>query len=195
MYIPKIYRNADFSKLDQELQDDFKNQLGKSKGVCLLGDSGVGKSYAMYAFARRLEVTMGQDKEIAPCEEYPKGHFKRGTDIMFYDVDILIHKFRDFSDENETLNYLTGQSGRTGENHNVLFLDDLGVQKNSDFAIEKLTMILNYRTGEELPTFISTNYSPEELAEQLGKRIYSRVQSLCKMIPMVGEDRRKGEIK
>lgn len=190
--IPTIFKNADFSELDKELQEDFKNQAKKGKGIVLFGDSGVGKSYILYAATKFFEETIGKTKEISPCEEYPKGYVASGIEIMFYDVDNLIHKLRNYNSEYDgevLLNKLTsGESNRS-----VLFLDDLGVEKTSSFAIEQLTMICNYRYQWCLPTFISTNYIPEEMAEMLGKRIYSRIQGMCKFIPIVGDDKRLKE--
>jgi len=59
----------------------------------------------------------------------------------------------------------------------VLVLDDLGVERETDWAAEKLFQILNHRYQSELPTVIVTNCRLEELPP----RIYDRLSDddLC----------------
>ncbi len=54
----------------------------------------------------------------------------------------------------------------------LLVLDDLGAEKQSDFAIEKLETIVNHRYNEELPLVVTTN----KPLGQLSPRIASRLQ-------------------
>jgi len=161
--------------------------------VLLFGDSGVGKTRILYAVAKFFEETIGKIKRIEPTEKHSRGTVIGGVKIKFCTVDEMIHQLRDFRDEYGGEVYLRELTSKSDMN-DVLFLDDLGVEKTSDFAIEHLTMILNHRCQELLPTFISTNYLPEEMMENLGKRIYSRLQGMCKFVPVVGDDRRVNEV-
>ena len=52
-----------------------------------------------------------------------------------------------------------------------LVLDDLGVEKPSDWAKEKLFQLLNHRHVEALPTVITTNRPVADLDPRLGSRL------------------------
>ena len=54
----------------------------------------------------------------------------------------------------------------------LLILDDLGVEKSTEWAIYKLDTLINHRWLEELPMVFTTNLTPE----QLEKRIRSRIK-------------------
>lgn len=53
----------------------------------------------------------------------------------------------------------------------LLVLDDLGVEKPSPWANEKLFQLLNHRHVEELPTVITTNTAVEDLDPRLSSRM------------------------
>lgn len=57
----------------------------------------------------------------------------------------------------------------------LLFLDDLGAEKSTEWAIETLSLIIDRRDREMLPTIITSNLSLEEIAEKLSGRISSRM--------------------
>jgi DNA replication protein DnaC len=48
-------------------------------------------------------------------------------------------------------------------NADVLFLDDLGAQQGKPWETERLFQILDRRLNSGLPTFVTTNLTPEEL--------------------------------
>ncbi len=71
----------------------------------------------------------------------------------------------------------------------VLLLDDLGVERPSDDAGLKLYRIIDERMMNNLPTFITSNFSIAELGsryydEMLGKRITSRIAQLCEIMQL-----------
>ena len=56
----------------------------------------------------------------------------------------------------------------------LLVLDDLGVEKPSDWAKEKLFQLLNHRHVEQLPTVITTNTPLDELDPRLSSRMMEK---------------------
>ncbi len=72
----------------------------------------------------------------------------------------------------------------------LLVLDDLGVEKASDFSTLMLYLIINRRCSNELTTIITSNLSIDEINERLSTRIGSRIKGMCKIIGMTGHDRR-----
>ncbi len=74
----------------------------------------------------------------------------------------------------------------------ILILDDLGVEKNTDWAIQNIYLIVDRRYREEARTFFSSNLTLQELSERLGDRIASRIAGMTQVITMTGKDRRIG---
>jgi DNA replication protein DnaC len=73
----------------------------------------------------------------------------------------------------------------------VLILDDLGVEKTSDWAFQLLYILINRRYENQKKTIITSNFSLEELSKRLGDdRISSRIQGMCKLIEKSGNDYR-----
>jgi DNA replication protein DnaC len=75
-------------------------------------------------------------------------------------------------------------------NANIIVLDDLGVERSSEFAIQSLYIIIDKRYSEMRPTIITSNLSLEEIDVKLGDRIASRIAGMCRVIELKGRDRR-----
>jgi DNA replication protein DnaC len=75
-------------------------------------------------------------------------------------------------------------------NAKVLYLDDLGTEKPSDWAISTLFLLIDRRYSEMLRTVISSNLSLDQLADRLDDRIASRIAGMCEVVRMEGKDRR-----
>lgn len=73
----------------------------------------------------------------------------------------------------------------------LLILDDLGVERVTEWSLEILFKIVDYRYNEELPILITTNCTPEELKEHVGDRIFDRIRSMCALVPVTSPSRRK----
>jgi DNA replication protein DnaC len=72
----------------------------------------------------------------------------------------------------------------------VLFLDDLGAGKGTEWTEEVLYRIINHRSENYLPTIITTNIVTERMYDVFGDRVTSRLIGMAKILPMMGEDRR-----
>lgn len=73
-----------------------------------------------------------------------------------------------------------------------LCLDDLGVEKFSDFAMQTLYLIINERYERMRTTVITSNSDLSTLAEKMGDdRLVSRISGMCQIIHFGGKDRRK----
>lgn len=78
----------------------------------------------------------------------------------------------------------------------LLVLDDLGKGSKSDWAVERIYMLLDYRNTHKLPTIITSNYDLGEVAELLStdeqskEAIASRIGGMCRGVRMSGGDRR-----
>ncbi|WP_215456638.1 ATP-binding protein [Streptomyces sp. ATCC 21386] len=72
----------------------------------------------------------------------------------------------------------------------LLFLDDLGAAKPSEWAEEVIYRLVNHRYDHCLPSLFASNLAPKGLADTLGARVASRLTQMCDRIAIKGEDRR-----
>ena len=72
----------------------------------------------------------------------------------------------------------------------VLIIDDLGANKATEWVRQITYYIINEREQRMLPIVITSNFSLEEIAEQIDSRISSRIAGMCKSIKLSGKDRR-----
>lgn len=80
------------------------------------------------------------------------------------------------------------------ERYDLLALDDLGVERPTEWAMETLTGLIDARVAAGLPIIVTSNYSLGELRDRWGgmpgMRIASRLGGACERIEMTGPDRR-----
>ena len=76
------------------------------------------------------------------------------------------------------------------ENINLLVIDDLGQEKDSEWVRQTLYQVVNRRYERMLPTVITTNLSQDGLANHLGHPVYSRLYEMCGTIEMGASDYR-----
>lgn len=108
-----------------------------------------------------------------------------GLWIEFYDLILEIQS-----------GYSTGQSkerieaARTAE---WILLDDVGdLDRNEETTDRRhiLYQLINYRHNHQLPTLITTNLSPRQIAQQFGGRTAERLLESCAIVPMDGANLR-----
>jgi DNA replication protein DnaC len=71
----------------------------------------------------------------------------------------------------------------------IVFIDDLGTERPSEFALEQLYEFVNRAYNLGLPLFVTTNLSPSDLQHRLGQndevagaRVVSRLIEMCKLV-------------
>lgn len=126
------------------------------KGLLLWGNVGTGKSYLAGCIANAL--------------------LDRGVAVLMTNFSRLLNRLTDFSagDKNAYIQSLNA--------YRLLIVDDLGVERGSDFVKEQVFQIVDsrYRTG--LPMIVTTNLplgalkNPRDLAYA---RIYDRLLERC----------------
>jgi DNA replication protein DnaC len=72
----------------------------------------------------------------------------------------------------------------------VLILDDLGVEKFTEWSQEKLYELLDARYAAMRQTIITSNFDLDQLAGLTHDRITSRISEMCTVKKMGGNDRR-----
>jgi DNA replication protein DnaC len=73
----------------------------------------------------------------------------------------------------------------------LLHVDDVGAERTSDWVLEQLYAIVNARYEDERSVTITTNLERDELVEQIKERTVSRLEEMCTLVPLYGEDARR----
>ncbi|MFE4828020.1 ATP-binding protein [Streptomyces sp. NPDC056672] len=73
----------------------------------------------------------------------------------------------------------------------LLFLDDLGTAKSSEWTEELTYRLINHRYEHLRPTLITTNLPTAELRATLGDRVASRLAEMTERVILTGPDRRR----
>jgi len=72
----------------------------------------------------------------------------------------------------------------------TLCIDDIGAEKMTAFVQQITYYIINHREQDMLHTIITSNYSLQQIDDQIDERVSSRIGGMCKIIKMTGKDRR-----
>jgi len=177
----KLFKDEKMKLFPKLIQTGLRRtNLRASKGgfesMYLFGPTGVGKTF----------------KACQNALEAMKWDFMQGkiTTCGFYNVPNLLLRIKNtFSKdavESEMAVY------KELRDYSYLILDDLGVEKNSEWSFQTLYVIISYRYDNMLPIIITSNYSLEELAVKMGQeRITSRIGQMCKIEGVENIDLRK----
>ncbi|MET7989844.1 ATP-binding protein [Amycolatopsis sp. NPDC005232] len=139
----------------------------RGPSILLVGRTGVGKTHAAYgALSRYIDA----------------GGHCRPTVVTAADLYAQLRP-RPGRDSEE----LFEQHARA----NLLFVDDLGAAKSSEWVEEINYRLINARYNNNLPTLITSNVPPTELGAILGDRVASRLTEMCTTVVLKGHDRRR----
>lgn len=178
----KVGLSGAYLDADCELGHRLDELVKRGRGAYLWGRPGRGKTYAA-ACAVRLEMER-------------RGYGLGATDLRserrlparIVSTASLLSEERD--------GYDGGRKGAVERASAVglLVLDDMGVEKATDWAVEQLTKLVDARVNAGLPTIVTSNLSLGQLAEQWGgisgERLVSRLAGACERIEVTGVDRR-----
>lgn len=136
----------------------------KPRGLCLFGDTGVGKT--------RIAATAAW----ARLERFA---------LRWVSVPVLMAQVgAGFSDEGrrEAIATIAGAG--------PLVLDDLDKVNPSEWSRQQLFAAIDSRIAADAPLLITTNLPPSQLGEKFGEPVASRIVGSCDVISLHGEDRR-----
>jgi DNA replication protein DnaC len=185
--IAKRFLNASLN----DFSESYQKQIRTDSGLYLYGPRGTGKTHLMAAKMKN---------EILNIE--PIATHKHESDIISHYSEPLNRCYPLFISVPELLLKLRGTFNNsysetseqeileTYSSTNFLFLDDLGTEKASDWAVSTLYLLVERRYSQMLRTIISSNLSLDELADHLDDRISSRIAGMCQVVHMKGKDRR-----
>ena len=165
------YKSITFDKLkgtpaNKEIMDYIRNWDKNPIGGFITSNCGTGKTSMMICLYKKI---------LNESE----------TGCSFFTLYDLITRIKNqmFEGTDKTLKYV--------KEVDVLFLDDVGVEKPTEYVIETFYSIINTRYNNELPTFISTNLSLKDFKSMFGDRFLSRFYECCKFFKIEDKDYRR----
>jgi len=139
----------------------------KPQSLILTGDPGRGKTYFSYCLVRGTVEKFG----IASTRWFKSKQLD----------DRIVQEMSKFGSASSFINSLCEVP--------FLFIDDFGVDRDTERAQRDYYEIIDNRWEDEKPTIISTNLSPKRIEETYGERIFSRFKD-SKWIKFTGPDLR-----
>jgi DNA replication protein DnaC len=156
-------------------------------GLLLTGSIGVGKTHLAVGILQSLVS-------------------EHGATGLFYDYRDLLKQVQ--NSYNNQVRETELEILRPVFDAEVLVLDELGAAKPTDWVWDTVAHILNTRYNDRRTTIITTNYSnlgplgsvggdaagrmrEETLGDRIGERMRSRLQEMCVVVEMNGEDFRQ----
>jgi DNA replication protein DnaC len=118
-----------------------------------------------------------------------KAALDAGRSVAIYSLPRLLNLLREAMDSQEgKLDFIDRLTAV-----DLLHIDDLGAENQTDWVLEQLYSIVNARYESERAIVATTNLMPDELSDRLGERTVSRLVEICgDLISLCGEDMRVG---
>lgn len=154
---PDRFAHAFADDMDPKLKAWAKTCDG-SKGLFIYGSVGTGKTFGIYALAKlfRANRVKAVVKNVPDWLDHLRSHYDNSRS------------------EQEIKDELREEA--------VMFLDDIGSEKQTDWTNEIMYRLVNNRYEQIRPTIFSSNLDLEEIGKRYGDRIASRI------VEMVGGD-------
>lgn len=145
---------------------NFTAMREQGTGLLLCGQVGTGKSFLAAAIANEL--------------------ISQGTPCLMTNFSRIISRISEkFGGDQKYLDNLN--------RFDLLVIDDLGVERDSEFTWEKVMNVIDARYRAGLPLIVTTNLSMKELSDPSDirrQRVFSRLREMCIFLEVRGEDRR-----
>ena len=165
----KTNDNAYNLKLCLRYANHFDEMLAKNQGLLFYGGVGTGKTFAAACIANHL--------------------LNQRMPVIMTSFVKLLESMQGFSEDDSALIARLNRA-------KLLIIDDLGAERSTDYALEKVYDIVDSRYRAKLPIILTTNLSMTELKESTDiryTRIYDRIFEMCYPMQFKGQSWRKVE--
>lgn len=158
----------------------YERLRGAKQSLIFMGPVGTGKTHKMleilvpYLVEQYISV-FNEPREIQP----------KAVEKHFFSVSEALRRIRQSFDQKTELDVADWMVKTP-----MLFLDDLGTEKISDWTREIFFNVINERYNWMRPIITSTNLNFKEIAQHYGDRMASRLYEMSEIQKVTGEDRR-----
>ncbi len=161
-------KNPKISNVCRRYVAQWKEMKAENLGMLFYGTCGTGKSF----FACATVNALLEQRVYATVTNFPR----------------LLNLLQGARDRQELIDHL--------QRYDLLVIDDLGVERDSSYAVEQVFNVIDARARSGLPLIVTTNMTMDELKNPPSMqyaRIYDRVLELCPItLKMAGKSRRAG---
>jgi len=168
--VPQIARRApDVVRDVRRYTQTISEQLASGRGLWFTGGVGTGKTTLAMLVSK---VAMEADHTVA-----------------IYSLPRLLAMLRSTYDDDATfsLNDLIDRLCSV----DLLHIDDVGAEQTSAWVLEQLYTIVNIRYEDGRAVMLTTNLPDDQLEEQIGQRTVSRLNEMCTVLLLHGDDQRQ----
>lgn len=163
--------DKDIIKKAKNYVKHFEEMRKDNVGLLLYGNVGSGKTYIACSIANAIITEYSYTVKMRNFAQILNDLQKGGFNL----------------DRNEYIEQITSST--------LLILDDFGIERNTEYALEQIYNVINARYLKARPTIITTNLNFKDIEKEqedimLG-RIYSRIIEMCLPLRVTGLDRRK----
>ncbi len=160
--------NSAAYRICRKYANSFDLMLAKNQGLLLWGGMGTGKTFSAACIAN---VLLG-----------------KGVSVIMTSFVRLLGMSNGFDIDGDMLNSLNRAQ--------LLIVDDLGAERSTDFALEKVYSIIDSRYSAGLPMILTTNLSLAEMQSTANlryARVYERILEICYPVQFRGRSFRSSE--
>lgn len=154
-------------RVEQWCQDG----MARGQNLILLGSVGVGKTGLAIGALRAAHIA--------------------GRTVRYGTVPTILDAMRPRDKNNPDAVGEADLGIRTLQRVHVLLMDDLGTEKETEWAAERIYMVINGRYERELPTIVTTNRTMDEMRDAIGTRAVSRLTEDADLVHVAGHDLRR----
>ena len=150
--------NAQPLRTAKNYVDSFDEMYARNKGLLFYGEPGTGKTYMASCIANAL--------------------LKKRVPLIVTSILKLTSASGPFSKEAEEQALLLRKMNAA----RLLFIDDLGSERGSDYKLEQVFEVIDSRYGAKKPMIVTTNMTLEQMQKENDirrKRIYQRIIEVC----------------
>ena len=167
------FENAESCKIisaAQKYVDNFQQFKADGKGLLLHGGVGTGKTFAAACIVNAL--------------------IDKGRPCLMTNFSRILNTLWGIDEKQAYIDSLN--------KFDLLVLDDLGIERQSEYVQEQVFNVIDSRYRAKLPLIVTTNLPLKELTspESVGYgRIYDRLLEMCHPVKVEGESRRRQKVK
>lgn len=151
--------------------ENFEKFREDNIGLIIYGGVGSGKTYLTCAIVNAII-----EKYLYSCKVINFSQILNDLQMGGFNLD-----------RNQYINNLTSKT--------LLVIDDFGIERDTEYALEQIYNVINARYQKDKPTIITTNIDYKELDRQQDnltlERIYSRIREMGVPLKIDRNDRRR----